>query len=109
MSSYVITGASRGLGVSHVPWQSKYTFDSKNNIDCRFEQLEFVRQLSSDSNNIVIGLVRDKSTTERTIAEEVAGRSNFHILQADMADYEAIRVRRITKSGLKESLLTPFE
>jgi hypothetical protein len=58
------------------------------------KQFEFVRQLSSDSNNTVIGLVRDKSTTEKAVAEELAGRSNIHILQADITDYEAIKVRK---------------
>ncbi|UKZ78450.1 hypothetical protein TrVFT333_006190 [Trichoderma virens FT-333] len=67
MPSYVITGASRGLG------------------------FEFVRQLSSDPNNTVIGLVRDKVTTEQAMAQELAGRSNIHILQADITDYEAVK------------------
>ncbi|PTB37196.1 uncharacterized protein TrAFT101_010932 [Trichoderma asperellum] len=81
MPSYVITGASRGLG------------------------FEFVRQLSSDSNNIIIGLVRDKPTTEKAVAEELAGRSNIHILQADITDYEAVKsavaqTAKITGGGL---------
>ncbi|KAL7812785.1 hypothetical protein V8C26DRAFT_406580 [Trichoderma gracile] len=67
MPSYVITGASRGLG------------------------FEFLRQLSGDSNNIVIGLVRNKPATDQAVAQELAGRSNVHILQADISDYEAIK------------------
>ncbi|KAL7931834.1 hypothetical protein V8C35DRAFT_282173 [Trichoderma chlorosporum] len=67
MPSYVITGASRGLG------------------------FEFMRQLSSDPSNVVIGLVRDKATTDQTVAKELAGRSNIHIFQADITDYEAVK------------------
>ncbi|KAL7787154.1 hypothetical protein V8C37DRAFT_405014 [Trichoderma ceciliae] len=52
---------------------------------------EFMRQLSSDSNNIVVGLVRDKASTEKAVAEELAGRSNIHVVQSDIADYEALK------------------
>ncbi|KAL6855664.1 hypothetical protein J3F83DRAFT_764230 [Trichoderma novae-zelandiae] len=52
---------------------------------------EFLRQLSSDSSNIVIGLVRNKAATDQAVAQELAGRSNIHILQADITDYEDIK------------------
>ncbi|KAH6603853.1 hypothetical protein Trco_007299 [Trichoderma cornu-damae] len=67
MSSYVVTGASRGLG------------------------FEFVHQLSSDPSNVVVGLVRDKAAAEKAVAEELGGRSNIHIVQADITDYEALK------------------
>ncbi|PYI11203.1 NAD(P)-binding protein [Aspergillus sclerotiicarbonarius CBS 121057] len=67
MPSYLITGASRGLG-----W-------------------EFLRQLSSDPNNTVIGLVRNKSGTDKRVSEELPERSNIHILQADISDYAALQ------------------
>ncbi|RAL13933.1 SDR family oxidoreductase [Aspergillus homomorphus CBS 101889] len=67
MSSYLITGASRGLG-----W-------------------EFVRQLSSDPKNTVIGLVRDKPATEKRVTQELESRPNIHILQADITDYSALQ------------------
>lgn len=67
MPSYVITGVSRGLG------------------------FEFLRQLSSDTNNTVIGLVRKKTTTEASIAKEFPGRKNIHIIQADVIDSEALK------------------
>ncbi|KAK4063871.1 hypothetical protein Trihar35433_8579 [Trichoderma harzianum] len=67
MPSYVITGASRGLG------------------------LEYVRQLSGDPSNTVVGLVRDKTATQQAIAQELPGRSNIHILQADITDYDALK------------------
>jgi len=67
MSSYVITGVSRGLG------------------------FEFLRQLSSNPKNTLIGLVRDKETTEKSIESEFPGRKNIHIIQADVVDYYSLK------------------
>ncbi|KAH8202049.1 hypothetical protein TruAng_003804 [Truncatella angustata] len=64
MPTYVITGTSKGLGY------------------------EFLRQLSSDAKNKVIGIVRDKQATEKRVAEELHGRMNIHIIQADITNYE---------------------
>ncbi|RDA93283.1 hypothetical protein CP533_2048 [Ophiocordyceps camponoti-saundersi (nom. inval.)] len=81
MPSYVITGVSKGLG------------------------FEFLRQISSDSKNTVIGIVRDKATTDKKVSEELDKRSNIHILQADLLDYSAIenaarRTSQITGGSL---------
>ncbi|KJR86058.1 short chain dehydrogenase (AtsC) [Sporothrix schenckii 1099-18] len=65
MSSWVITGVSRGLG------------------------FEFVRQLSDNPSNTVFGLVRDKAAVESKIAAEI-GRKNIHIIQADTTDPAAL-------------------
>ncbi|KAF2682326.1 NAD(P)-binding protein [Lentithecium fluviatile CBS 122367] len=67
MPSYVVTGVSRGIG-----WA-------------------FLKQLSSDSTNTVIGIVRNKPATDKRVAEELTERSNITILQADMTDYDAIK------------------
>ncbi|KAH8716743.1 putative short chain dehydrogenase [Phaeosphaeriaceae sp. PMI808] len=67
MSVYVITGVSRGIG------------------------FEFVKQLSEDSNNLIIGLVRDKATTEKKVAEHLSGRSNIHILHADLTNNASLK------------------
>jgi NAD(P)-dependent dehydrogenase (short-subunit alcohol dehydrogenase family) len=67
MPSYVITGVSRGLG-----W-------------------EFLRQLSANLDNAIIGIVRDKATTDTRITQELADRSNITILQADISDYSALK------------------
>ncbi|KAI0555997.1 NAD(P)-binding protein [Xylaria curta] len=66
MSSYLVTGASRGLG------------------------FEFIRQLSEDSKNIVVGLVRDKASTDKKVAAEI-NRPNIHIVQADLSDYDSLK------------------
>ncbi|KAI4861822.1 hypothetical protein F4820DRAFT_451600 [Hypoxylon rubiginosum] len=67
MPSYVITGVSKGLGY------------------------EFLRQISANPSNTVIGIVRDKPTTIKKVSEELQGRSNIHILQADILDYDALK------------------
>ncbi|KAI4604117.1 hypothetical protein KJ359_000245 [Pestalotiopsis sp. 9143b] len=66
MPSYVITGVSKGLG------------------------FELLNQISSDSSNTVIGLVRDKSGTEEKVKAELGDRSNIHILQGDLDDYDSL-------------------
>ncbi|KAK7748265.1 hypothetical protein SLS62_008725 [Diatrype stigma] len=68
MPTYVLTGASRGLG------------------------FEFLRQLSSNANNTVIGLVRNKAATEKKVAEELKDApGKIHILAADLNDYNSIK------------------
>ncbi|KAK0371820.1 short-chain dehydrogenase [Colletotrichum limetticola] len=66
MSSYLVTGASRGLG------------------------FEFLRQLSADANNIVIGVVRNAEATKQKVDAELR-RKNIHVLQADLDDFDAIK------------------
>ncbi|KAL5456408.1 hypothetical protein PMIN06_003914 [Paraphaeosphaeria minitans] len=67
MPSYVITGASRGLG-----WG-------------------FVKHLSEDTSNTVIGLVRNAPATIERVKTELADRKNIHILQADLNDTPALK------------------
>ncbi|KAJ7837386.1 hypothetical protein B0H14DRAFT_3141452 [Mycena olivaceomarginata] len=65
MSSYVITGASRGIG------------------------LEFVRQLSTNSENKVFALVRNKATATKL---KNLARNNVTILEADVTDGKALQL-----------------
>ncbi|ORY60238.1 uncharacterized protein BCR38DRAFT_497893 [Pseudomassariella vexata] len=67
MSTYLITGVSRGLG------------------------FEFLRQLSEDPANTVVGLVRDKATTEKKASVELHDRDNIHLLQGDITDYAFLK------------------
>ncbi|KAL4946311.1 hypothetical protein BDV06DRAFT_208787 [Aspergillus oleicola] len=67
MSSYLITGASRGIG-----W-------------------EFVRNLSSNPSNTVIGLVRNKLATDKRAAEELSDRRNIHFVQGDITDVPSLK------------------
>lgn len=86
MASYVVTGVSRGLGVS----QSAGLFDSRRTLTVM--KWEFLRQLSADESNQVIGIVRDKTSTEKRVSEELAGRTNITILQGDMTEPNTLKV-----------------
>ncbi|KAH6873485.1 hypothetical protein B0T10DRAFT_553168 [Thelonectria olida] len=66
MSSYVISGVSRGIG------------------------FELLRQLSENPANSVFGLVRNKAAAEAKVAAEI-GRSNIYIIQADTTDPDALK------------------
>ncbi|RYP59545.1 hypothetical protein DL769_008487 [Monosporascus sp. CRB-8-3] len=67
MPSYVITGASRGLG------------------------FELLRQISSNTDNTVIALVGDKPATEEKVSEELGGRSNIHVLRGDLNNHDDLQ------------------
>ncbi|KAH8912978.1 putative carbonyl reductase [Coniochaeta sp. PMI_546] len=66
MSSYVISGVSRGIG------------------------FEFLRQLSENPANSVFGLVRNKVAVEAKVAAQI-GRRNIYIIQADTTDPDALK------------------
>jgi NAD(P)-dependent dehydrogenase (short-subunit alcohol dehydrogenase family) len=80
MSSYVVTGASRGIGVRDpcLP----FPHNQANN-----DQYEFITQLSQDESNIVIGLVRNKATTDERLAKD--GIKNVTIIEADITSFAA--------------------
>ncbi|KAF2430597.1 NAD(P)-binding protein [Tothia fuscella] len=65
MPSYVVTGASRGLGY------------------------EFIRQLSQNSSNVVIGLVRNKIVTDERLAKD--GIKTVTIIEADVTSFAALQ------------------
>ncbi|KAF8215777.1 hypothetical protein K438DRAFT_1659037 [Mycena galopus ATCC 62051] len=65
MSSYVVTGAARGIG------------------------LEYVNQLSADSKNTVFAIVRNKATATK-LAD--LSRNNITVLQADVTDANALKL-----------------
>ncbi|KAI0091370.1 hypothetical protein BDY19DRAFT_935381 [Irpex rosettiformis] len=62
MPSWVVTGASRGLGY------------------------EFVKQISQDPSNVVIGLVRNRTTSLSALLELEKTRKNLHIVEADVTN-----------------------
>lgn len=69
MPSYLVTGASRGLGY------------------------EFIRQFSLDSSNQVFGLVRNKPATDKKIAED--GLKNITIIEADINDRKSLQAAKV--------------
>ncbi|KAK2800358.1 hypothetical protein FQN50_008174 [Emmonsiellopsis sp. PD_5] len=79
MPTYLVTGASRGLG------------------------FEFLRHISQDSQNIAIGLVRNKAAADKKAAEE--SLSNVHFVEAQYTSLPSLRkaaeaVKQITGGGL---------
>ena len=54
-------------------------------------QFEFVKQISEDPANLVVGLVRDKAATEEKVVAELGDRSNVHILHADLTSYASLK------------------
>ncbi|KAK2610270.1 hypothetical protein N8I77_003718 [Diaporthe amygdali] len=81
MPSYLVTGASHGLGFA------------------------FIRKLSSDPSNVVFALVRNKQKAQEAINKEFSGRQNLHVLHGDLGDFESLRlaakeVARLTGGGL---------
>ena len=53
-------------------------------------QLQFVRTLSADPQNIVVGLVRDKVAAEKAFGS--ATPKNLSFLAADITDLGALKV-----------------
>jgi hypothetical protein len=53
-------------------------------------QLAFLKNLSSNPSNIVIGIVRNVAEAEAKVS--AWDRSNIHIIHGDMNDYDSLRV-----------------
>lgn len=79
MPSYVVTGASRGIG-ARLPRLLSQTVLTKT-------QYEFIRKLAKDQSNTVIGLVRNKAATEERLAKDSI--KNVTIIEADITDFAA--------------------
>ncbi|KAH8553727.1 hypothetical protein BGW37DRAFT_269518 [Umbelopsis sp. PMI_123] len=78
MASYLVTGASRGIG------------------------LEYVRQLSEDGKNTVIGLVRNAA--KANFLHEISGRPNVHIVEGDITSIEKMQKAADIVSSITGSL-----
>ncbi|KAJ5766318.1 Short-chain dehydrogenase/reductase SDR [Penicillium nucicola] len=74
MSSYLITGASRGLG------------------------FQFVRHLAQNPENTVIGLVRNKAAAEAKAKEE--GLHNVHMVEAQYTDLPSLKAAAEVVKGI---------
>ena len=60
-------------------------------------------QLSSDPNNTVVGIIRNKPPTAERVAKELSDRKNIHLLEADTTNYEAVKVAQ-TSYGIHLAL-----
>ncbi|KAJ0163214.1 putative oxidoreductase [Colletotrichum tanaceti] len=67
MPSYLVTGVNRGIG-----WA-------------------FLRNISDDPNNTVIGTVRNKESAEDKVANELGARPNIHIVEVELSSYDSIK------------------
>jgi len=88
MSSWLVVGASRGIG------------------------LEYVQQLSSDSNKTVIALIRSQATAA-PLNELAAERKNIHVILADISSPQKLQlaaeeVSEITGGGLDVLVYNAF-
>lgn len=88
MSVYVITGISKGIGVSVTPRLFLFRYATTNYKTLQFE---IARQASEDAQNLVIGIVRDKAATEKKVAAEMPGRTNIHVLHGDLTEYASLK------------------
>ncbi|KAL9564030.1 hypothetical protein ACKAV7_011804 [Fusarium commune] len=79
MSSYVISGVSRGIG------------------------FELLRQLSKNPANSVFGLVRNEAAVEAKVAAEI-GRSNIYIIQADTTDPDVKKAAQVVSEKTNGTL-----
>jgi hypothetical protein len=59
-----------------------------SNLCSKFEML---RQLSSNPSNTIVGLVRDKVSTEKEVSQELPGRKNIHIVHGDITNYASLQ------------------
>lgn len=82
--SFVVAGASRGLGVSVV-------VSAHSAFVLTYPQLEFVKQLLANG-NVVIALARNPSGAKGLFAIE---SQSLHILQADITDAISLKVKRV--------------
>ncbi|GKT43013.1 putative oxidoreductase [Colletotrichum spaethianum] len=62
MASYLVTGVNRGIGIS------------------------------SDTDNVVIGTVRNKASMEKKLIDELANRPNIHIVEVEMTIYQEKKI-----------------
>ncbi|OHW95680.1 short-chain dehydrogenase [Colletotrichum incanum] len=81
MPSYLVTGVNRGIGWS------------------------FLRKISDDPNNTIIGTVRDKKSAEKKIADKLGNRPNLHIVELELGSFDSIKesvdlVSKITRGKL---------
>ncbi|KAF5970000.1 protoporphyrinogen oxidase, partial [Fusarium bulbicola] len=61
------------------------------NGEHRSSQFGFIQVLSSDPNNTVIGLVRNKVASDKKLAEELGSPNNVYTLEADITNYHALK------------------
>ncbi|KZL77928.1 hypothetical protein CT0861_05688 [Colletotrichum tofieldiae] len=67
MPYYLVTGVNRGIG-----WA-------------------FLRTISDDPSNTIIGTVRNKEAAEKQIADKLGNRPNIHIVELELGNFDSIK------------------
>lgn len=103
MPSYVIVGASRGLGVRHFAERLPRLLTQLTN-----PQYEWLKQLSLDPANTVVGLARTPSAVEAKLAADKI--KNVHVIAADLVDNKSLteaaaKVSKLTHDGSLDYLI----
>lgn len=68
--------------------------------DPEITQFGILSYASKNRDNLVIGLVRNKAAAEKKVADELAGRSNIHILVGDLDKAETLRKAAAASSSI---------
>ena len=84
--SYVVLGASRGLGV-------RFISSRLANVNCSYAQIGFVRALCKNPDNTVFALVRnpDDATDLRDLVNASTNK-NIHVVKADLDSLKSLEV-----------------
>lgn len=83
MPSYVVVGASRGLGVCYP--HLNYAHHSSNS-----KQYTFLKVLAADPSNVVIGLVRDVVAVQKRLDEDRL--TSVRVFKADVTNLDQLKV-----------------
>ena len=100
MSSYVIAGASRGIGVSQ-------TFVSRWYFIDHCYKLEFVRQLSQDPQNTVVGLARNPKDAISRFGDNLPTNATF--IEADIVDHQSLKVFNLQSKLMQRNSVKLFQ
>lgn len=58
-----------------------------------FNQFELLKQISAKPENKIVGIVRNKALTDKRVKEDLGGVTNITILEADLTNYDQVKVR----------------
>lgn len=57
-----------------------------------YQQLELLKQISADPENLVIGINRNPDNAKAVIESELPGRTNIKVVKGDLDDRESLKV-----------------
>lgn len=84
MPSYVVVGASRGLGVCDPHLNSVQNHSSNS------KQYTFLKVLATNPTNVMIGLVRDVDTVQKRLDEDKL--TSVRVFKGDVTNLDQLKV-----------------